>query len=174
MRTSRWWFVLFFSVLVFVSRTSAAQQAAANTGRTGVGLGAEATTTGIVGATFVYDASVFRIDALLGADFVPNETTVATAGRFFFPLHRGQMADFSIGPGIGLVHTNIRPPGDAPNTSRNDVHLEGAVQIRAFVVPNVAFSASAGLGMVLRSGGNTSGVIGGQLGGSLGVTYFFW
>jgi Tfp pilus assembly protein PilZ len=51
--------------------------------------------------------------------------------------------------------------------------LEGAAQIRAFIVPNVALSASAGLGLVLTKD-NNSATIGGQLGGTFGVTYFFF
>jgi hypothetical protein len=167
--------VSIFAFLVLVSRTSSAQTAP---GRTGVGLGAEATTTGIVGATFVYDAEVFHLDALFGAALTKNDTNLEAAARFFFPLHHAQAADFSVGPGIGLVHglhqDNAPPNGPAPaSTSTNQVHLEGALQIRAFVVSNVAFSASAGLGIVFANGNNTA-VIGGQVGASLGITYFFF
>jgi hypothetical protein len=151
--------------------------AAAQTGPTarGIGVGAEATLTGIVGGTFVYDAEAFHIDALLGAQFHRDSSQVAVAGRFFFPVHRSQSADFSLGPGIGLVHNSNDPDGDGPQgrVSTNPVHLEGAAQIRAFVVPNVALSATAGLGVVLTKNDN-SATIGGQLGGSFGVTYFFF
>src|ERR1051326_847431 len=142
MKISRWWFASLFTLILLASRTSAAQQAAQ--GRTGFGAGAEATTTEIIGATFVYDAGMFHLDALLGGFFDHNDSTVALAGRFFFPLHRAQAADFSIGTGIGLVH-NSHHPDMVPSTSTDEVHLEGAVQIRAFVVSNVALSASAGL-----------------------------
>ena len=167
----KWWVVPLFALIVFGARNAAAQQARA--ARTGVGVGAEATTTGIVGGTFVYDASVFHIDVLLGGNFNPNFSTVAAAGRFFFPLHTSQSADFSIGPGVGIVHTNNHPGAPNPDTTVNEGHVEGAVQIRAFIVPNVALSASAGVGVVFTNGSNR-GVIGGQVGGQLGVTYFFW
>lgn len=162
---------------LFVLALFATGTAAAQTGPTarGIGVGAEATLTGIVGGTFVYDAEAFHIDALLGASFQHNDSSLAVAGRFFFPVHRSQSADFSLGPGIGLVHVTHDPDGDGPQgrVSTNPVHLEGAAQIRAFVVPNVALSATAGLGVVLTKNDN-SATIGGQLGGSFGVTYFFF
>lgn len=131
--------------------------------------------TGLVGATFVYDAAAFHIDALLGANFQRNTSSVAIAGRFFFPLHRSQAADFSVGPGIGLVHVTNDPDGDGGfgRVSTNPIHLEGAAQIRVFPVSNVALSASAGLGAVLTNN-NNSAIIGGQVGASFGVTYFFF
>jgi hypothetical protein len=177
MRISKWSVVPFLALALFVSRTSFAQ-AARPAVRSGVGVGAEATTTGIVGATFVYDASVFHIDALLGGAYASNNSVTRVAGRFFFPLHTSPSADFSIGPGIGFEHAthqdNANPPNPPPpSVSVNSVHLEGAVQIRAFVVQNVAFSATAGIGAVFTNG-NNSAVIGGQLGGALGVTYFFF
>jgi hypothetical protein len=170
--------VALFSLVLFASRTSSAQQAARPAVRSGIGVGAEATTTGIVGGAFVYDASVFHIDVLLGGRFDSDNSTTAVAGRFFFPLHTSQSADFSIGPGIGLERTTHHPgaPPDAPappSTTTNAVHVEGAVQIRAFVVPNVALSASAGVGAVFTNG-NNSALIAGQVGAVLGITYFFF
>jgi hypothetical protein len=160
-----------FALLFLVSRTGSAQNAP---GRTGFGVGAEATTTNIVGATFVYDAAVFHLDALLGAELTKNDTNVATAVRFFFPLHHGQAADFSIGPGVGFVHGRHNDPAPGVGTTNNNqLHLEGALQIRAFVVSNVAFSASAGLGVIVDNGNNRAR-IDGQVGAALGITYFFF
>jgi len=178
MRNSTKLILPLLTLALFATGTAAAQTAPA---ARGIGVGAEATLTGIVGATFVYDAEAFHIDALLGGtsplggSFQHNDSSLAVAGRFFFPIHRSQSADFSLGPGIGLVHVTHDPDGDGPQgrVSTNPVHLEGAAQIRAFVVPNVALSASAGLGVVLTNN-NNSAVIGGQLGGSFGVTYFFF
>ncbi|MEO7033019.1 MAG: hypothetical protein ABI548_04200 [Polyangiaceae bacterium] len=161
-----------FGLTLFATGTAAAQTAPL---ARGIGLGAEATMTGIVGATFVYDAEAFHVDALLGGAFQHNDSSLSVAGRLFFPVHRSQSADFSVGPGIGLVHITHDPDGDGPlaRVSTNPVHVEGAAQIRAFIVPNVALSATAGLGVVLTNN-NNSAVIGGQLGGSFGVTYFFF
>jgi hypothetical protein len=172
MRNSTKLIIPLLTLALFATGTAAAQTA--RTAR-GIGVGAEATLTGIVGGTFVYDAEAFHIDALLGGSFQPNNSQFAVAGRFFFPVHRSRFADFSLGPGVGLMHTSDDPDGDGPNgrVTANPIHLEGAAQIRAFVVDNVALSASAGVGMVLTKG-NNSATIGGQLGGSFGVTYFFF
>jgi hypothetical protein len=169
MRNSTKLFIPFFTLALFATGTAAAQTAP--TAR-GIGVGAEMTTTGITGATFVYDARAFHVDALLGAKFEHNSSTFDVAGRLFFPVHRSQSADFSLGPGIGLQHVTNHPDG-ADSVSSNPVHLEGAAQIRAFVVPNIALSASAGLGAVFTKG-NNSMTIGGQLGAQFGVTYFFF
>jgi len=100
---------------------------------------------------------------------------LSVAGRLFFPVHRSQFADFSIGPGIGLQHVTHDPDGDGGQgrTSTNPIHLEGAAQIRAFIVPNVALSATAGLGVVVVKD-NNSATISGQQGAAFGVTYFFF
>jgi hypothetical protein len=159
-----------FILTLSTTRSSGAQQA-----RTGFGAGAEVTTTGIVGGSFVYDAGMLHLDALLGASFAPeNHSTVALAARLFFPVHRVASADFSVGPGLGFVHIDRGQPNPgAPNDTENQFHAEGAFQIRAFVVPNVALSGSAGLGIVAASGGTTV-TIGGTVGGSFGITYFFF
>ncbi|MEI9937606.1 MAG: hypothetical protein WDO69_10345 [Pseudomonadota bacterium] len=173
MRNSTKLILPLLTLALFATGTAAAQNARV---ARGIGVGAEMTTTGIAGATFVYDAEAFHIDALLGGSFAPDTSTFAVAGRFFFPVHRSQFADFSVGPGIGLEHVVVHDPdGPGPQTSvsSNPIHLEGAAQIRAFIVPNVALSASAGLGVVLTKDNNRA-TIGGQLGGSFGVTYFFF
>ena len=178
MRNSTKLIIPLFTLALFATGTAAAQNAtvqAAPVAR-GIGVGAEATLTGIVGGTFVYDAQSFHIDALLGGNFQRNDSSLAVAGRFFFPLHRSQAADFSLGPGIGFVHTTHDPDGDGPEgrQSATPIHLEGAAQIRVFLVPNVAVNATAGLGVVLNNKDSNSATIGGQLGGSFGITYFFF
>ena len=174
MRNSTKLILPLISLALLATGTAAAQTAPA---ARGIGVGAEMTLTGITGATFVYDAAAFHIDALLGGSFKHDSSSLAVAGRFFFPLHRSQSADFSVGPGVGLVHTSVHDPdGDGPQegTSTTPIHLEGAAQIRAFIVPNIALNATAGLGIVLNNKNDNSATIGGQLGGSLGVTYFFF
>jgi len=172
MRNSTKLIIPLLTLALFATGTAAAQNAPA---ARGIGVGAEATLTGIVGGTFVYDAQAFHVDALLGASFQHNNSSLDVAGRLFFPVHRSQSADFSLGPGIGFQHVTTDPDGDGPNgrVSSNPIHLEGAAQIRAFIVQNIALSATAGLGVVLVKD-NNSATIGGQLGGSFGVTYFFF
>ncbi|HYP77678.1 MAG TPA: hypothetical protein VER12_17025 [Polyangiaceae bacterium] len=174
MRNSTKLFIPLFTLALFATGTAAAQQAAP--AARGIGVGAEATLTGIVGGTFVYDAAAWHLDALLGGSFQHNDSSLAVAARFFFPVHRSQSADFSLGPGVGLVHTTHDPDGDGPEgrNSATPIHLEGAAQIRAFVVPNIAVNATAGLGVVVNNENENSATIGGQLGGSFGITYFFF
>ncbi|HET7540020.1 MAG TPA: hypothetical protein VFK05_09110 [Polyangiaceae bacterium] len=173
MRNSTKLFIPLFMLAMFATGTAAAQNAPV---ARGIGVGAEVTLTGIAGGTFVYDAAAFHIDALLGASFQHFDSSFAVAGRFFFPVHRSQSADFSVGPGIGLVHSTDDPDGDGPagRNSRTPIHLEGAAQIRAFVVPNVALNATAGLGVVMNNKGDNGVTFGGQVGASFGVTYFFF
>ncbi len=163
----------FCAVSAFVSLSLATSFAAAQAGRSGFGVGAEVTTTGITGGTFVYDPGPLHLDFLLGARFNDSASNVAAGARLFFPLHRTQSADFSLGPGIGIVHSDTSPPNNAPGNSYDQCHLEGAGQIRAFLVPNVAFSGSAGLGLVFEPGGPTFS-LGGTVGASFGITYFFY
>jgi len=157
MRNSTKLILPLFALALFATGTAAAQTPAAR----GIGVGA--------------DAEAFHVDALLGAAFNHNDSELRVAGRLFFPVHRTQNADFSLGPGIGLVHLTRDPDGDGPQgrVSSNPIHLEGAAQIRAFVVANVALSASLGLGVVMADN-NNSALINGQVGGSFGVTYFFF
>lgn len=174
MRNSTKLFIPLFALTLFATGTAAAQNAA--NGR-GIGVGAESTLTGIVGGTFVYDAAVWHLDAILGGSFRHDTSEVDVAARFFFPLHRTNFADFSVGPGIGLAHVTIHDPdGTGPQTSTTStpIHLEGAAQIRAFIVENIALNATAGLGIVLNKDNDNSATFGGQLGGSFGVTYFFF
>ena len=172
MRNSTKLTIPLFTLALFATGTAAAQNAPA---ARGIGVGAEVTLTGIAGAAFVYDAQAFHVDAVLGASFARNDSTLSVAGRLFFPVHSSQFADFSIGPGVGLQHVTHDPDGDGGEgrTSTNPIHLEGAAQIRAFIVPNVALSATAGLGVVVVKD-NNSATISGQQGAAFGVTYFFF
>ncbi|HEX2673948.1 MAG TPA: hypothetical protein VHM25_23895 [Polyangiaceae bacterium] len=174
MRNSTKLFIPLFALTLFATGTAAAQNAPA---ARGIGVGAESTLTGIVGGTFVYDAAAWHLDAILGGTFKHDYSQVDVAARFFFPLHRGANADFSVGPGIGVSHVTVHDPdGGGPATSSNSlpVHLEGAAQIRAFLVPNVAVNATAGLGLVFNKENDNSAIFTGQVGSSFGITYFFF
>lgn len=173
MRNSTKLFLPLFALAMFATGTAAAQNAPA---ARGIGVGAEANLTGIAGGTFVYDAAAWHLDALLGASFRHFDSSFEVAARFFFPLHRSQSADFSVGPGVGLIHNTHDPDGDGPagRDTTLPIHVEGAAQIRAFVVPNVALNATAGLGVVMNNKGDNSATFTGQLGASFGVTYFFF
>jgi len=117
----KWWVVPLFALIVFGARNAAAQQARA--ARTGVGVGAEATTTGIVEAR---SCTTLRCSTSTCCSAATSTQLLhgRRRGRFFFPLHTSQSADFSIGPGVGIVHTNNHPGAPNPDTTVNEGHVE--------------------------------------------------
>jgi hypothetical protein len=149
----------------------------------GIGVGAETMLTGTTiygfgildapasAASVVYDASRWRIHGLLAMDSA-GATDVFVGGKFFFNLHTGTASDFAVGGGLGIASLGGEGPGD---DDRTDIFVEGAVMLRAFVVPNVAIGASAGVGFVIidEEAGDDFFFLGGQLLGSIGIWYFF-
>src|SRR5262245_43258444 len=118
--------------------------------KAGLGVGAEsfmASEFGSLGGAVpllgavVYDTRKWRAHGLVGMNSF-GATDFFLGGRFFYVLHSSMAADFSLGGGLGLLmYGDDQGPGDNDAT---DIILEGAAQIRAFVVPNVAIGASAG------------------------------
>jgi len=192
--------MLSFSLLLFLSMTGivAAQEAAGSAtgsgsasagggGRAaGIGVGAETmlgnTTIFGVGigpnfffpssaAAFVYDATMWRVDALLAMDSA-GATDIFAGGRFWFNLHEGTASDFAVGGGLGVLRNGDDSGNDNDTT---DFLIEGGVQLRAFLVPNVAIGAMAGLGFFVldQQDGDDFFFLGGQLLGNLGIWYFF-
>jgi len=133
---------------------------------TGVGVGVESMLSGPSGPTVVYQTPDFHLDGIIGV-FDRATTTVLLAGRFYYRLHAGELSDFSLGGGLGLVNQ------DNPGGNENDLHLEAGAKIRVFLAPNVALSSSLGLAMVLDEGADTA-IIAGRLQGTMGITYFFF
>jgi hypothetical protein len=162
---------VFFAV-VLASTSALAQEEYDSSGPSGIGVGAEATITGVGGLAVIYDAGPFHIDGLLGFD--SNNANMADdrlliGARFLWELHESQGADFSIGGGVSFVNTDFEGNRD----SELDTHIELIGQIRAFVVPSVALSASFGAGTVIRDGEDVL-LIDGQLVGAIGVAYYFF
>src|SRR3989304_1010561 len=136
----------------------------------GFGAGVGGSLVGPTGALFVYDAGRFRVHGLLGFASEENDDDIyALAGRFFFNLHQGTGSDFALGGGLAFVHFS----NDGPGPDLTDIHLEGAAQLRAFLTPNVALSASLGLALVIPDEGNTVIAFGGQLAAPFGMGCFF-
>ena len=189
-----------FLVAAFMTLSSAQAQsteasatitpAASGHGR-GIGVGAVTMLNGTSGALFTWGSAGggFHADGLFGLhryrDGGTNTTSFTIGGRFWYHVHAGSFADFSVGGGLGYVHWNdytvVRPPA-----SRNDLTLEVGGQIRAFIVPNVALLADLGFGATF--GNNDNIMIGGQsvtssgspegpannfVVGTLGIAYFF-
>jgi hypothetical protein len=156
----------------------------------GIGVGAVTMLNGTSGLLFTWGSAGggFHIDGLTGlhhyrpAPNGNNVTDFTLGGRFWYHLHAASFADFSVGGGLGMLLWNDGTPGSDSNL---DLTLEVGAQIRAFVVPNVAFIADLGLGATFGSDDNF--LVGGQsmtgsgspeggsgfVVGTLGIAYFF-
>jgi hypothetical protein len=132
-----------------------------------LGVGVSAMLTGPVGPQVVYDTGVFHIEGIVGFASDDAVTEFDLGGRFWYHVHATQAADFSLGAGLGVTSTDP----DGPAESTTNVHIDIGPQLRAFVVPNVAISASAGLGII--TGDDDFIVIRGNLVGQAGITYYF-
>jgi hypothetical protein len=147
-----------------------------------IGLGASHTLSGFDAAQFVYDAGKFHVDvdlgfaSLSGNAGMSGTTAFGLGGRFWYTINQGTSADFSIGGGV-IIENRSQP-------SDTDADFEAGAQIRAFLVPNVAFTAE--LGVVVATSDHvaiSSGPFGGNPNGqsffalgataALGVAYFF-
>jgi len=164
--------------LVLAPRPAAAQGSEAS----GIGVGVQAMLPdfgGVVGMdTFVeipplagpavtYQTPKFHVDGILSYGDNDAITTLGLGGRFYYELHSTQASDLSVGGGLGFL--NI----DAGDESDTAILFEAGGKLRAFLAPSVAFNASLGLGYV--SGLDRDLILfGGQLLGTIGITYFFF
>lgn len=109
-----------------------------------------------------YDASQWRAEGLIALLFRDGAgTNFGFGGRAFYALHKTSFADFSVGGLLGLV------------VGGGAIFLiEPSAQIRAFIVQNVALTATLGMGIAVGDTRATIGLLG-QVTGGLGVTYTF-
>ena len=168
------------STIAVLALTLAASSASAQEGSArGLGVGAQSMLTadsilafngGVSGASLTYDAGAFHIDGLFGL-LSQNGTSFGLGGRFWYTIHGGGLADFSIGGGLGFADDN---DGDG-----TDVHFEAGAKIRLFLVSNVALSATLGLGFIFEDDDDEDGpdddtfLLAGQNVTGMGITYFF-
>ena len=157
----------------------------------GLGIGAVTMLNGTSGllVTWGNARGSFHFDGLFGLRHynpgAPDNTTdFSLGGRFWYHLHAASFADFSLGGGVGIIRW-VQDPGGGGESDNLDLSLEVGGQIRAFIVPNVAFLADLGVGATF--GGNDNILIGGQtvtgagspeggsdfVVGTLGIAYFF-
>jgi hypothetical protein len=147
-------------------------------GGAGIGVGAAVTLTNLgafgPAGQFVYDASIFHIEALLG--FASQEvganndrvTDYVFGAGGWYHLHRGASSDFSVGALIAINTTS------GPGASQTVTAFEPGAQVRAFVTPNVAAFARVGLAFLFGdTGSGTNFGLGGQPTGGFGFSYFF-
>ena len=139
----------------------------------GLGIGAVTMLNGTSGllVTWGNARGSFHFDGLFGL-------------RHYNPGAPDNTTDFSLGGGVGIIRW-VQDPGGGGESDNLDLSLEVGGQIRAFIVPNVAFLADLGVGATF--GGNDNILIGGQtvtgagspeggsdfVVGTLGIAYFF-
>lgn len=114
-----------------------------------------------------YDAGLLHVDALAGVYWADDiQSSVRGNLRVFFPVHRGPIADFSLGGGVGFGYL------ETENVLDVVWELLGGAKIRSFVGRNIALEAILGVN-VLFIGDFTSVGAGGRLMGTAGFMYFF-
>jgi hypothetical protein len=120
------------------------------------------------GPTVVFQTPVFHIEGMLTfSDNDADGTDMGIGGRFWYALSQTSRSDFSIGGGLALLIDDT-PGGD----DETDIEINVGAQIRAFIVSNVALSATLGFGVVVTDGDDFVGLIG-DITGAAGIVYFF-
>lgn len=145
-------------------------------GGAGIGVGAAVSLGGVPTALFVYDQAIWHLEGLFAFDSLSNgggagrTTHVSFGAGGWFHLHRGASSDFSVGAAL-VVDTTSPPVGNSATVTT----FEPGAQIRAFITPNVALHARAGLVFAFgdTGGGGTDISLNGQPNALFGVTYFF-
>jgi hypothetical protein len=141
----------------------------------GIGIGAIAFLSGLTGGEFVYDQSMFHIEALLGYNHESRANNMGSDSLFqigvagWYHLARGAAADFSVGGSVGLIYTS--PVG---GNSSTQFAIEPGAEARVFLTSN--FALSGRVGIAITTGDNNSSTtisIAGQETAALGFTYFF-
>jgi hypothetical protein len=138
-----------------------------------IGVGGEFTLLGVGGLSVNYDAGMFHAGGFLGysdADLAfVDAGIIDIGGRFFYHVHDTAMSDFSVGGQVGIRHFSIEEPAD----DETDFTVDLGGQIRAFIVPNVAISATLGLGLVADDGEEDGFVLTSDITGICGIHYYF-
>lgn len=161
------------ALLALGTRAAAAQEGgerptAVGVGVTGLLVSGPGFANQFAGPTVVFQTPLFHIEGLVTfTDTDADGTDVGVAGRFWYALSQTERSDFSVGGGLGLLIDDV-PGGD----DQTDIELNLGAQIRAFIVPNVALSATLGFGVVSTDGDDFTGFIG-DVTGAMGIVYFF-
>jgi hypothetical protein len=163
-------FALTLALILATAGTALAQDDAGRGGGSGgpLGVGVNAMLAGPFGPTVVYDTGMFHIEGILGFQDTDAQTEFDIAGRFWYHISSSQAADFSLGGGLGVV--SIDPAGEGTEGT-TDIEIDAGAQVRAFIVPNVAISAS--LGLAILTGDADAVSLTGDVTGSAGIIYFF-
>jgi len=112
-------------------------------------------------------AGRFHVEGMFG--FYHNTNSNLDVGAHgWYHIHAAPSADFSVGGGMVLARRRI----DVGKSSW-DVEVDVGAQLRAFVVPNVAFLGSLGFAMYFPEYGANQMAIAGSLIGTVGIAYYF-
>ena len=157
-----------FAIMLAIGAGSASAGGSAST----LGVGAEATLSGLGGMSLSYDGGSFHAGGFLSFSDQPgdNNTDIGLGGRYFWHLHSTPLSDFSIGGNLGILIDNEDDGADG--TSNTLMFLEPALQIRAFIANNVALSATAGIAIGLADADGV--LLDGQVTGAAGLHYYFF
>jgi hypothetical protein len=136
--------------------------------RGGLGIGFSQFLNGPGGADVIFDAGKWHADATL---FMSGNgaTIFGLGGRGWYHLHSSNMADFSLGGGLGMTYFNT----EGPSESVTDFHIDLGGLIRAFITSNVALSGFVGLAIQT---GDSPGefLVSAQPLAQVGAAYYFW
>ncbi len=145
----------------------------------GLGVGATAFLSGLVGPEVVYDFGVWHLAGTLAFSSVPtgvngngDRGTVFDFGvGGWYHLHLGENSDFSVGGAFGLI--NASPP---VGNSATAFEFEPGAQVRAFITPNVALHG--GMAFVFAFGDQVGPLqkqiaLAAGITGDFGFTYYF-
>lgn len=115
-----------------------------------------------------YDLGAFHVGGGIGfADPDGDDNFgLAIGGRFYYHIAQSATADFGVGGSLYYANQS-----EGPDDSSDSIFIEPGIQIRAFVVPNVALSFTGGIIIGAADAGGVALL--GQVTGSAGVHYYF-
>jgi hypothetical protein len=156
------------SLLAFTSTAAAQETVGERPTALGVGVQGFLIDGLATGPSVTFQTPQFHIEGIL--TFIDDgDTDVGLGGRFWYALSQTDRSDFSIGGGLALL---LDGNADGMGDDETDVEIDLGAQLRAFIVPNVAVSATLGFGIVIVDGDDFVGLVG-DLVGDMGISYFF-
>jgi hypothetical protein len=169
--------MLLAQVVAAVLAATAPPATPEKTGGHGFGIGAQteliSPNFGISSAVVDYDMGWVRWEAGVGlgifergANALQPANVYGVGVRAYFPVHRAERADFSLGGGVAF---NLIDAGKGLTTA---TALVLGADIRIFVVPNVALIGTLGVGALFESQGDAL-IVGARPLGSAGFIYYF-
>jgi len=167
---------LIAATLAALTTTAAAQEAERPTA---VGVGIQGFLVGdlATGPAVTFQTGQFHIEGILTFfDDAGDDLDLGIGGRFWYAVSQTARSDFSVGGGLAFL---VDGDGGGMGDDELDIELDIGAQLRAFVVPNVAISATLGFAIVILDGDDFIGLVSSRrqgfadLLGGLGITYFF-